>query len=321
MSERNFTWTAGRAAATAATVLLATLPSIAGATNWGAEYGYGDWLETVPVDGVAGGCPIESFDARTLWTASGRGGTLDVWTYERKRKKGPFTDGPNLVGDPVSLPDADDFCPTPIGDRWLFFVSDRPGGCGGVDMYIVRLPKHGRPNYAEAKNLGCAKDGGPNTAGRELAPAFVRTEAGTFLYYSSDIDGSQDIYVSNQSMTGEFGVGQPVHELNGDAADQQPNVRRDGLEIVFSSNRDGGGQDVFIATRTSVYEPFGDVRNLTEELDLPTVDGNETRASLSRDGYRLYYGSGGTIFVTEREQIILSCRAPRWWRFFSRWFR
>lgn len=272
------------------------------ARSWSDKFEYGPWLDTTPVSGVAGGCPIESPNGRVLYTASGRGGTLDVWTYARKSRRGDFVNGPNLVGEPVSLPDANDFCPTPIRGRWLLFVSDRPGGCGNADIYIARVDSSGRAKWKDARNLGCAEDGGPNTAGRELAPSLIHTKVGTLLYYSTDVDGDQDLYVSHFNLWGDFGPGEPVAELNTSAADQQPNVRRDGLEIVFSSNRDGAGQDVFVASRKSTRKPFGEVRNLSAELALPTVDGNETRASLSWDGRRLYYGSGGTIFVTERER-------------------
>jgi hypothetical protein len=257
-----------------------------------------DWSNTTPVVGVGGGCPIESRDGNALYTASGRGSTLDVWVYERNGRVGAF-EGPILLGDPVSLPDAGDFCPTPLPGYWLLFVSDRPGGCGGADMYIARYRPSPAKSWGEARNLGCGPEG-PNTTGRELSPSLVTNEEGVYLYYSTDAGGSQDIYRSAMAPDGSFGPGELVAGLNTGFADQQPNVSGDGLEIVFSSNRDGAGQDVFTATRSSVDAPWSNVRNLSAELSLPTVDGNETRASMSWDRKRLYYGSGGTIFVSER---------------------
>lgn len=257
-----------------------------------------DWAATTPVTGVAGGCPIEDRSGNALYTASRRGGTLDIWVYERNGRTGAF-DGPILIGDPVSLPDTADFCPTPLPGYWLLFVSDRAGGCGGADMYIARYRPGPAKSWGAARHLGCGPDG-PNSAGRELSPSLVTNEEGVFLYYSTDIGGSQDIYRSAMAPDGSFGPGELVAGLNTGFEDQQPNVSGDGLEIVFSSNRDGAGQDVFSATRSSVDAPWSNVRNLSAELDLPTVDGNETRASMSWDGKRLYYGSGGTIFVSER---------------------
>lgn len=258
---------------------------------------FADWSNTTPVVGVGGGCPIESRNGNALYTASMRSGTLDVWVYERKGRKGAF-EGPILLADPVSLPTAADFCPTPLPGNWLLFVSDREGGCGKADIYITRYRPTPAKSWGEAKNLGCGTDG-PNTAGQELSPSLVTNQEGTFLYYSTDVGGTQDIYRSEMAPDGSFGPGVLVDGLNTGFQDQQPNVSGDGLEIVFSSNRDGS-QDVFTATRSSVDAPWSNVRNLSIDLSLPTVDGNETRASMSWDRKRLYYGSGGTIFVSER---------------------
>lgn len=263
-----------------------------------ADPSFGDWAGTTEVDGVAGGCPIESRDGNHLYTAGGFDGTLDVWVWTRSGRGGPF--GPReKAPDPVSVDDANDFCPTPLPGGWLLFVSNRSGGCGGPDMYLARYNPDGpAPASAAATNLGCYPDG-PNTTGTEFSPSLVTTSEGTFLYFSNDVDGDQDIYVSRMAPDGSFGPGTPVAGVNTDDADQQPNVSGDGLEMVFSSNRDGN-QDVFSATRTALDAPFGNVRNLTIELGLPTVDGAETRASMSWDRKRLYYGSAGTIFVSER---------------------
>lgn len=100
---------------------------------------------------------------------------------------------------------------------------------------------------------------------------------------------------------GSFSAGLPVVELNTVASDQQPNVRRDGLEIVFASTRAGNGtHDIWSASRDSVHQPWSDLRNLSAELAFPTVGGNETRPSLSWDRTRLNYGAAGIIYVSER---------------------
>ena len=260
-----------------------------------------DWGEPVAVDGVGGGCPIETRDARSLYVASGSAGTLDIYVYQREGTTGPFTTGPIRAEFPVSDDMADDFCPTPLPDSYLLFVSDRagPDACGGADIYATRYRPGSSINWDEAVNLGCAPNG-PNTAGTELSPAFVTMAKGAYLFYSSNVDGDQDIYRSTLFPDGRFSPGRAVPELNTDGDDRQPNVRRDGLEIVFASNRDGSGQDVFVASRSNTYAPWSEIRNLSQELGFPTVDNNETRPSLSWDRTRLYYGSGGTIFVSER---------------------
>lgn len=280
----------------ACAALVAGLMLAAPASHAGWNFG---WRPANPVDNVAGGCPIESPDGLTLFTAGRFDGTLDVWIYERDGKRAPF--GPRIkVPDPVSLDDANDFCPTPLDAEVLFFVSDRDDdtSCGGADMFVSRI-RDGVPSAP--RRLACAPHG-PNTAGRELAPSLVYTRKGAFLYYSTNgPNGDQDIHRSQMYWDGSFGPGEPVHDLNTSHDDQQPNLSLNGREIVFSSNRAGAGQDVYTAFKRR--GGWTTPRNLSEGLNLPTVDGNETRASLSRDRKRLYYGSGGTIFVSKRGHV------------------
>jgi hypothetical protein len=267
---------------------------------------YKFWSMPQPVENVAGGCPIESPDGLALYTAGGFDGTLDIWIYERARRRAPF--GPRFkAGPPVSLDDANDYCPTPLTGGWLMFVSDRAdGGCGDADIYLARYEPGSPVNWTEARNLGCAPNG-PNTMGRELSPSLVSNHDAVYLYYSTNGDdgGDQDIYRSRMGWDGSFGPSEPVTELNTEFNDQQPNVSRNGLEIVFSSDRDnamtGTSQDVFTSTRRNAAKSWHAPKNLSTRLNFPTVDGNETRASLSRDGKRLYYGSGGVIFVSDRQ--------------------
>lgn len=277
-----------------APALLAALAASANAQPPDVATGFREWRSPAPVDNVAGGCPIEDRRGATLFTAGGFDGTLDIFVYERDDRQAPFQ--PRIkIEDAVSRQDADDFCPTPVDGNWLFFVSDRAveGACGGADIYLTKLGSD------TAINLGCAPNG-PNTAGRELAPSLMLTENRVYLYFSTNgPNGDQDIFRSRLGWNGRFGAGQPVEELNTSFNDQQPNVARGGREIVFSSDRDGT-QDVFTALRTNTKQPWSAVRNLSTALAFPTVDGNETRASLSWDGVRLYYGSGGTIYQALR---------------------
>jgi Tol biopolymer transport system component len=85
-----------------------------------------------------------------------------------------------------------------------------------------------------------------------------------------------------------------------------PNVRADGLEIVFSSNR-GGNMDIYSATRTSVTAAWS-APQLIANANINT-GGSETRASLSADGTRLYFGrkvdaaDPGDVFVATRTRL------------------
>jgi hypothetical protein len=69
-----------------------------------------------------------------------------------------------------------------------------------------------------------------------------------------------DIYVSRRLEDWTFGPALPVTELNSPGNDIQPNVRKDGLEVVFSSNHTYpgafGGQDIYAATRRRASDPW-----------------------------------------------------------------
>jgi len=269
---------------------------------------YDAWEPAVPESGVntaaAEGCPIESPDGLSLYIASNRAGGTgspdpnDIWVFHRDSIDGAWDSAENL-GQPVNSTFAD-YCPTPLRGKALLFVSTRPGGCGGGDIYLARKsPAHGWT----VNNLGCAADGsGPNFPGGEFGPSLVETDEGTFLYFSSDgfdVGGDQDIYMSRRAADGSFGAPTLVAELSTAAHDFMPNVRKDGLEIVFNSNRAGGfgGQDVYTSTRASTEDPWSAPVNLGPAVN---TAGNETRSSLSWDGLRLHFGRDGEIYVSSR---------------------
>jgi len=301
-----------RAGATAGMGVLLAL-SLA-ATTFGATYG--PWGTPAKIDTINGnhadlnttsvdGCPIQSPDGLSLYMASTRprfaGDTrtdLDIWVAHRASPDAPY-------GAPVNLADinttADDFCPTPVQGKGLFFVSSRAGGCGvhpTGDIYLTRLnPSHG---WSAPANLGCQANGGPNTAAGEAGPSYFDSGGQAYLYFSS----GPDIVVSTRQPNGSFGPGVAVASLNSASNDLRPNVRKDGLEIVFDSDRAGGagGFDIYTATRASVTDPWSGVTNVAAI----NTGASETRASFSWDALTLVFGrnpggEGATdIFVTTR---------------------
>jgi hypothetical protein len=273
---------------------------------------FSGWQPAVAVAAVNSpvndGCPIESRDGLSLYIASNRPGTLggnDIWVSERLSKQADWGVPQNL-GAPVNSA-ANDFCPTPVGN-WLFFVSERPGpetcaNAPGIgDMYLTRA---GRLGYREPTNLGCAELGaGPNTFTAEFSPSFLQTDSGSFLFYSSGAQGTQDIYMSRMRHDGSFEPGVRIDELSTGFDDRMPNVSKDGLEIVFSSNRNDlggfGGQDVYRSTRTCVDDPWSAPVNVGPNVN---TAGSETRATMSWDRVRLYFGRDGDVYTSTRTRV------------------
>jgi WD40-like Beta Propeller Repeat len=279
------------AAAVGAVVLFASLAGVASAmhfTSWGAPAnaestpGTSSELNTQFNDG----CPIQSPDGLSLYIASNRPGGLggqDIWVAHRGGADSHWG-APENVGAPVNSA-ANDFCPTPLHGKRLLFVSERGGSgtCGSGDIYVTReSPAQG---WEDPQNLGCQV----NSSAGEAGPSYFETAGAAQLYFSSQRGGDSNIYASTQLADGSFGPAVPVPSLNTASDDFRPNVRKDGLEVVFDSNRAGtlGGQDIWSSTRDSVDDEW------STPIDLTTVNSpaNETRASLSWDGRTLTFGS------------------------------
>ncbi len=278
---------------------------------------FGQWGAPVNLESIPGtsselntasndGCPIQSPDGLSLYIATNRPGGFggqDIWVARRASTDDPWG-APEHLGMPVNS-SANDFCPTPVPGHGLFFVSERAGGCGSGDIYFTRF-KHG--GWEEPQNLGCEI----NSIAGEASPSYFEDESGhAILYFSSQrTDGfapggaDSDIYFSV-----DFGPAQLAPGLNTAVEDSRPNVRKDGREIVFDSNRVGGIglQDIWTATRETTADDWSTPTNLGPMINSAATD---ARATLSRDGLTMFFGSGraGTdglsdIFMTSREKL------------------
>ena len=287
------------------TAALVVVAAVAMLTAAGAlAQGFGPWSAPVSAESVAGtsselntssqdGCPILSPDGLSLYMASNRPGGmggLDIWVATRASRNSPFG-APANPGAPVNST-ADDFCPSPMADGWFFFVSTRAPGCGDADIYVTRRVGSG---WWNPLHLGCRV----NSPGQEASPYLLTLKSGKMLlYFSSNRAGGfapdtgapdHDVYVSPLTLFG-FAPPQLVPGLNTPQNDARPNVRPDGLEIVFDSDRPGGqgGPDIYSATRAKVSDHWSTPVNLGAPINSPA---GESRASLSRDGTTLHFGS------------------------------
>jgi hypothetical protein len=291
----------------------------------GRGHEFTEWSMAVNVETIPGtdsslntafndGCPTLAPDDRTLFMASNRPGGFggqDIWIARREGPEDPWG-APENVGAPINTA-FDDFCPSPTRNGHLFFfVSNRPGGCGGSDIYMTRWRNdiHG---WEEPVNLGCDV----NTVGSEVSPFLVNGPGGPLLYFSSNVaggyspdapgalTGDDDIYVS-EWRGGAFQSPQLVEGVNTGFNDSRPNLSHDGQELFFDSNR-LGTPDIFYAFRDRPHDAWPAPARLPDTVNSGAA---ETRPSLSWDGTLLVFGSnrpgaeGMTdIYMTTRTRI------------------
>jgi hypothetical protein len=302
--------------------VLAAVMMISGAAAAVAFGGFGPWGEAESIEtfgagahenfntAATEGCPFISPDGKVFFIASTRPGgmgMLDIWVSTRANENDPWGEPVN-VGAPINSA-ANDFCPTIGRDgKTFFFASNRAGHCGetaNADLYTTRFDSSF--HAGSVTHLGCEV----NSAWDEHSPfpAEIAGQGGALFYSSarpldeSDTPGDHDLYYSPR-VGGVYEAGVPLSEVNTTANEGQPNVRRDGMELFFWSDRAGGlgGPDIYSSTKQSLLGPWGVPQNLGPNVNSAF---GETRPSLSWDGTSLYFGStrvGGQsdVYVTVR---------------------
>ena len=125
---------------------------------------------------------------------------------------------------------------SPDGE-WLYFVSDMPGGMGGLDIWRVRLTSAG---LGGAENIGAPV----NTEGDEMFPTF---RPNGDLYFSSNGHpgmGGLDIFIAKVDQRGKYKLEHPGFPLNSQGDDFGCTFEGLRNKGYFCSNRgDGRGWD------------------------------------------------------------------------------
>ncbi len=131
----------------------------------------------------------------------------------------------------------------------LFFVSDRPGGMGGTDIYMSTRTRDG---WSKAVNIGSPI----NSEYDEMSPVMaVDNKTMTFASNRPGGMGGFDIYVSKyqgNNFTAPLNPGLPINS----SSDEYYYVSQTNSDIAyFSSDRGGGsgGLDIYMA----VPNPYG----------------------------------------------------------------
>ena len=137
----------------------------------------------------------------------------------------------------------------------LYFVSDRPGGMGGTDIYVVKRQSDG--SWGEPKNLGPSV----NTEGNEMFP-YYEDKTGHLFYASDGLPGlgGLDLFVvqtkdDDTRFSKVYNLGVPINSRYDDFA---ITYREDGSGY-FSSNRAGGKGDDDIYGFSGLKQKVDDV--------------------------------------------------------------
>lgn len=164
-------------------------------------------------DDNQGGCTI-SIDNKFLYFAMSRfegGAQPNCDIYVSTNEDDSWSDI-KKIGANVNHPVYWDSQPTLSADgNSLYFASDRPGGYGGIDLYVTRKdPKTGI--WSIPQNMGPKI----NTRGNEKTP-FIHSDSET-LYFSSDGHfgfGGMDIFFIRKNDKGEWmepeNIGYPIN--------------------------------------------------------------------------------------------------------------
>ena len=187
---------------------------------------------------------------------------------------------------------------SPDGE-WLYFVSDMPGGKGGLDIWRMRLTANGP--------VGVENLGEPiNTPGDEMFPTFRPN--GDF-YFSSDGHpgfGGLDIFIATVGEDGKYHLSQPGCPLNSQGDDFGMTFQGQLNQGFFSSNRgDGRGWDhvysfynpeIVQTIRGWIYEQDG--YELTAgEARIVGTDGTNLRLGVRGDGSFEYVVKPGVDYI------------------------
>lgn len=240
------------------------------------------------------GCPFVAQRGDILYFASNRAGSMagsiDIW-YSVRTETGGW-------GTPVNFTAVNstfnELCPAAHRNgKDFLFVSNRPGFCGGDDIWRTRL--HATRGWAAPSNLGCTVNSAANEASPYLLESvlyFGSNRAGGFSSAGDGaVSGDADIYTSAFDGS-SFSAPVLAAGLNTAQNEFRPNLRRDGLEIFFDSDRTGsfgaGTNDIWTATRASTADPWSVPTRLDSTVNSTA---QEVRPSLSWDGTTLYFGS------------------------------
>lgn len=201
------------------------------------------WSGRLNVQNLNAGYTVISPDSQSVWftrnspSPNDRGiYPLQIYTARRtgedrwaRPEPAPFANPAFNMMHPALSPDG----------QWMAFASDRPGGEGGLDLWLVQR---------QGEGWGRAFNPGPplNTPAHDGFPFFAADGRLFFASRGHIGFGGYDLFVSERDSEGRWSaprnLGRP---LNSPLDDITFYLRPDGRGGYFSSTRDGGDDDLY----------------------------------------------------------------------------
>jgi hypothetical protein len=238
--------------------------------------------------------PTLTGDLLEIYFTSERGGPFaDVWMAQRKKREDPF--GAARLVNEVNSPQTETSPAISADGLQLWFATDRPGGQGDFDIWMAERSTRAA-GWAAPVNLASL-----NSPDKDIPRPIGQHDCVMPLGSDRDSRGYYQIYFATRpTPSAPFGTPAPVPEL---VFEHQSTVdgllTDDGLTLFYASGPAFGPADLFVTSRRSTSEPFGD----TVALDTLNSANDERDPFLSADGSQFYFSSdrGGhyDIYVAE----------------------
>jgi Tol biopolymer transport system component len=181
------------------------------------------------------GTPFLSGDGLALYFFSTRPGGLgnrDIWVALRSTAQSSFL-SPTLLGV-VNSPELDHLPSLSRDGLTLYVSSRRAGGPGALDIFVAT---RALPSGSFSTPAPISGDAVNSSADDEGA---AESEDGLTLYFASTRGGNFDIWTARRTdRTRPFSSATPLQVVNSPAIDENAFLSADGVELLFSSGRDG----------------------------------------------------------------------------------
>ncbi|MCQ2283264.1 MAG: OmpA family protein [Bacteroidales bacterium] len=208
--------------------------------TWGPRIAFGSPIKTSYNEGAQCISPDGTYLMYTMCNTDFGMGSCDLYWSKRIGDK---WSRPRNFGAPVNTPDWETQPTIAADGSTIYFVSSRPGGFGGMDIWRTTMTTEG--TFTAPENLGATI----NTPGDDAAP-FIHSDGKT-LYFASNGRvgmGGYDLYYSTLQSDGTWSepqnMGYPINTPNDEI---NIFINASGTQAYISSDKEGGygGLDLY----------------------------------------------------------------------------